>query len=290
VRYLDSAELKELQQIRNFSTRDNSLGRGQSPLVSASKEVRQHILGGVHNVSLLERGGRLSLVFHFEDDLDEDDFNETQDRVHQNYSGADQAGKVAVTAGPHLTINELGNSNKDMDFANLQKLIRDVISQVYHVPLPLVSTDAATFSNYSSAKTALYDDAVSPLAGRLYAGLGELLLPRYGLDPSEVAITFDPDLIPALKMRRNEELVLRRGVNIESTNELRGSVGLEDVEGGDDILVNSALVPLGEDAFGDDTDDIPVPPVVVAPVDPDAPVPPEQPEDPEDPEEPEDEV
>jgi phage portal protein BeeE len=255
--------------------------------------VRQHILGGVHNVSLLERGGRLSLLFHFEDDLNEDDFNETQDRVHANYSGAGQAGKIAVTAGPHLTVKELGTSNKDMDFAALQKLIRDVISQVYHVPLPLVSTDAATFSNYSAAKTALYDDAVSPLAGRLYAGLGELLLPRYDLDPSEVQITFDPDLIPALKMRRNEELVLRRGVNIESTNELRGSVGLDDVEGGDDILVNSALVPLGEDAFGDDTDDIPVPPVVVAPVDPDAPVPPEPPtppEDPEDEEEPEDDA
>jgi HK97 family phage portal protein len=253
--------------------------RGQSPLVSASKEVRQHILGGVHNVSLLERGGRLSLVFHFEEDLNEDDFKEAQDRVHANYSGADQAGKVAVTAGPSLDITELGKNNLEMDFAELQKMIRKVIAQVYHVPLPLVDTSAQTFNNYGTAKVALYDDAVGPLAGRLYAGYGELLLPRYQLDPAKVQITFDPDLVPALKTRRNEELVLRRGVNIETTNELRGGAGLDDVDGGDDVLVQSSLVPLGTDPLGSGLDDIP-PPV---PPNNDAP-----PEDPEDPEEPED--
>jgi len=48
--------LSELKQIRNYSTRDNSLIRGQSPLVSASAEVMQQINGNNHNVKLLEQG------------------------------------------------------------------------------------------------------------------------------------------------------------------------------------------------------------------------------------------
>jgi HK97 family phage portal protein len=286
VRYLDNLEQKELQQIRNFSTKNSSMVRGQSPLVSASKEVRQHILGGAHNVSLLEKGGRLSLVFHYDEDLQEDDFNETQKRVRAQYSGADNAGKIVVSSGPSMTVTELGKNNLEMDFAELQKMIRKVVAQVYHVPLPLVDTSSQTFNNYGTAKTALYDDAVSPLAKRLYAGYGELLLPRYDLDPAKVQISFDADQVDALRTRRNEELKLRREVNVETTDELRAGLGLGDYEPNEDpggtIMVQSSLTPLGEDPLGDEGEDIPgaVPPG--QPVPPVVPVPPEEPEEPED--------
>ena len=64
-RYFEG-NLREFKQIRSYSTRNNSLLRGQSLLVSASAEARQNILGNTHNVSILEKGGRVSLVFHFE--------------------------------------------------------------------------------------------------------------------------------------------------------------------------------------------------------------------------------
>jgi hypothetical protein len=57
VRYFDGG-LRELKQIRNWSSKNNSLLRGQSLLVSAAREARQHILGTEHNVSLLEKGPR----------------------------------------------------------------------------------------------------------------------------------------------------------------------------------------------------------------------------------------
>jgi len=90
--------LSEIKQIRNYSTRDNSLIRGQSALVSASAEVRQHIEGNNHNVSLLVNGGRVSLVFHFDEDLSPDDFDATKQRVMEQYAGSQQAGKIGVTA------------------------------------------------------------------------------------------------------------------------------------------------------------------------------------------------
>lgn len=251
IRYV-RGNLSELKQIRNYSTRDNSLIRGQSPLVSASAEARQHIEGNNHNVSLLINGGKVSLVFHFDEDLNDDDFEATKQRVMDQYAGPQKAGTIGVTSGGKLSIEELGINNKDMDFANLQEMARQAVAMQYKFPLPLLSTDASTFNNYKEAKAALYDDAVLPLADRIFGGLSDFLLPRYGMDPARVRLTYDMDQITALSSRRNEELKLRRELNLETLNELRTMIGREPAANGDTILVPATMVPLGTDLFTDD--------------------------------------
>lgn len=250
-RYL-RGNLAEIKQIRNYSTRDNSMLRGQSPLVSASAEARQHIEGTNHNVKLLQNGGRLSLVFNYAEDMSDDDFEEVRSRVIDQYGGSDNAGKIGVTSGGNLDIKELGNTNKDMDFAMLQEAARIAVALQYKFPLPLLSTDASTFNNYKEAKAALYDDAVLPLADRLFGGLSDFLLPRYGLDPTKFRITYDMDQITALSARRNEELKLRRDLNLETTNELRAMIGREPIDGGDTVLAPATMIPIGTDLFTDD--------------------------------------
>ena len=79
-------------------------------LVSAASEARQHILGNDHNISILEKGGRVSLVFHFDADLSPDDFEATKDRVRAQYGGASNAGEIGVTSGGKLDIKETGTS------------------------------------------------------------------------------------------------------------------------------------------------------------------------------------
>lgn len=241
-RYFDGA-LRELKQIRGYSTRNNSLLRGQSPLSSAAFEARQHILGNEHNIKILEKGGRLSLVFHFEEDLAEDDFEEVKQRIRAQYGGTGGE-SIGVTSGGKMNIDELGVNNKDMDFAKLQRMAMDAVALVYQVPLPLISNTAATFNNYKEAKTALYDDAVLPLFNRVYGGAGNFLLPRYGLDPRKYRLTYDPLSIPALRARVLDELKTRKDINIESDNELRNAIALEPVEGGDVILKPANLIPL----------------------------------------------
>lgn len=248
VRYYDGG-LRELKQIRNYSTKSNGMLRGQSPLVSAAAEARQDILGNEHNVSLLEKGGRLSLVFHYEEDMDTDDYDETARRINARFGGASKAGQIAVSAGGKMNVDEFGVNNKDMDFAVLKKMAQHACALTYMVPLPLISTDASTFNNYSQAKLALFDDAVLPLADRLFGGLSSFLLTRYGLDPSKYRITYDMDSITALAMRRNEELKLRKDLGIETTNEMRQGIGREPVDGGDNVLAPANLIPIGTDLF-----------------------------------------
>ena len=253
LRFYDG-NLRDLMVARNFSTRDNSLLRGQSPLVSASREARQAMLGTQHNVSLLEKGGRVSLVFHFAQDMDEDDFEVVKKRVRDQFGGAENAGKIGITTGGDMRIESVGQSNKDMDYANLQKLATKAVALQYKVPLPLITDERQTMNNYETAKLALYDDAVIPLAKRIFGSLSRFLLPRYGLDPSRIRISFNPDHIPAQVERRNAELEQRAGINIETDNELRALIGREPYEGGDVVLKPANLIPAGTDVFTDDED------------------------------------
>lgn len=261
VRYYQGG-LRELKQIRNYSTRNNSLLRGQSQLVPASSEARQHILGGKHNVALLENGGRLSLVFHIESDLTTDEFERSRGEIINKYGGYDKAGAIGVTAGGKLAIHELGKSNKDMDYAMLQSIVRQSIALQYKVPLPLVTVEAATLDNYKTAVLALFDDAVLPLTDKLFNGLSTWLLPRFGLDPARYKITYSILQITALRMRVLEELEKRKKINIETDNELRPLIDREAYEGGDVIRVPANLIPVGQDLVTDDD-----PPIVARGVD-----------------------
>lgn len=241
----------ELYQIRGFSTVDNGLLRGQSMLVNAANEVRQHILGNNHNVALLEKGGRLSLVFNIEEDLNPDDFNSARDKILATYGGKNK-NFIGVTAGGKMTINELGNTNRDMDFVKLQKLVRETVALQYKYPLPLISNEASTYNNYREAKLALFDDAVLPLADRVFAGLTQFLMPRFGIDSTEQRITYNILTITTLRDRVLEELKKRKDINIESDNELRPLLAREPYENGDVILKPSNLVPAGTDLLTDD--------------------------------------
>lgn len=253
VRYLDGT-MRELQVVRNYSPRDNSMLRGRSLLVSASKEARQSILGSEHNVSLLRRGGRLSLVFHFSADMTRDDFQKAVDSINKKFGGASQAGQISVTKGGDLKIEEFGKTPQDMDYVNLAKLVEKCLAKQYRFPLPLVSDERMTQNNYQSALLSLYDHCVIPFASVIAGGLSEVLMPRWKMDPRRFRLIPNPDSVTALVMRRNQELAKRKEIGIETDNELRALIGREQYEGGDVIYKPATMVPVGTDLFTDDNE------------------------------------
>lgn len=256
ISYVDEHNpLRELSHVRNYNPEGNSLGRGHSLLVSASREARQTILSTQHNVSLLENGGRISLVFHFEEDMEPEEFEAIQEKIVAQYSGVLQTGSVGVTAGGKMSIEELGKSPKDMDFVNLHELASRAIALVYKVPLPLVTQSRQTQNNVEVSVLALYDDAVLPLANRILGGLGSFLLPRFGItDPSAKLVPVH-DSVTALTMRRNSELIKLKNINIQTVNELRAILGLKPVEAGDEVLVPANMIPVTRAISGDGVED-----------------------------------
>ena len=248
--------LKELYHILGFSSRSNNV-EGDSPLEAAALEAKQQIEGRIHNLQMIQQGGRLSLVFAFKDDerMDDDTHQERKKRINEDLAGSTNAGKIAVISGSEVDIREFSKSNKDMDYVKLDESASKGIYLRYNVPLPLVTVSASTFNNLSQAVEHLYDFAVLPMADILLCGLSVMLLPRYKLDPATTRITYDPDSITALRGRMLDEVEKRKKMNIETTNELRaGLPGRESIEGGDILYQAANLVPVGTDLFTDDND------------------------------------
>lgn len=245
-RYYDG-NLRELYRVRNFSSRhDNAWS--DSPLEAVALEARQQIQGKIHNLRLLQNGARLSLVAVFKDTQNVDEHVERRESINEQMAGADNAGKIAVISSENMELKEVGKSNKDMDFANLDTIARESVYLRYRIPLPIVSMDASTFNNMGQAVYQLYDRAVLPNYRYMMSALTTMLMPRYGLKPADYWLTYNPEDIEALQERRIERLKTRREIGIETPNELRSMLpNRPPIEGGDTLYQNATLVPVGQD-------------------------------------------
>jgi HK97 family phage portal protein len=241
--------MKELYQTTGFSSTTKNI-QGDSPLLAICMEITQQIQGKYHNISLLKNGARLTLFIQFKDSPDDDEMKSRRQFINEQLGGVGNAGKIGMVAASDADFKEFGTTNRDMDFNILDEAARNATYLKYKIPLPLVSQDASTFNNMAASIPLLYDWAVIPNYNTIFRGLSKMLLPRYGLDPAKVQITYNPEDIPALMKRRMEELKLRADLNIETGNELReGLKNREPLDGLDVVYQAANLVPAGMDVF-----------------------------------------
>lgn len=247
-RYYDGP-LKELYRMSGFSSMSTD-GTSDSPLQAAALETQQQIKGRIHNVRLLDNGGRPSMLIIFKDEgLSDDEQRERLQKVNESLAGHDKAGKISIMSGGDVEeVREMGSSQKDMDYSELDQIAGRAIYFRFKIPIPLVTVSASTFNNMETAREMLYEDAVLPLADELFSGLSRFLLPRFKIDTREQKITYDPESLPILRRKKLEELKDRKAIGIETVNELRESISnRDDVDGGDVIYQPATLVPIGTD-------------------------------------------
>lgn len=255
--FLDGQD-RRLKTVIGFSTRDDALLRGQSKLVSASKEVWQQVEGAKYNLQVLKQGGRASLVFHFKSAMNRPEFLETKQLILKQVEGAQNAGRVLVTRGSDMEIHDISPNNRDMEYQAGQQSMREILAQTYKVPIVLTTTDAATYDNYAQAIVALWDDAVIPLYETLLGAIGDWLMPSFGLEPDTFRIWFDESQIEALAMRELDTRERRMKSGVETINEIRKDIpGAQPMDGGDEILVPGTMVSLSAVAM--DPGDVPLP-------------------------------
>ena len=246
VRFVNGS-LWQLYHLRGYSSRAEDLV-GDSPIESILLEVQQHIAGRQHNEAMLRQGGRLSLLFLIKEFLPDKMFREQSERIRDEFGGVGNAGKVATISAKDLDVQEMGVTNKDMDFVNLDEITKAAIFSRYNIPLPLITSNRQTLDNYGTAIEALYDDAVLPLADILFEGLTDFLLPRYGRDPRVERITYDPQSISALRTRMLAELEKAATLNILTMNEQRAKLpNTPAIDGGDAVFGSATLVPIAGD-------------------------------------------
>ena len=136
-----------------------------------------------------------------------------------------------------------------MQYKDLQEIMLARVSTIYRIPLPLLMSTTMTFNNLATAMLQLFDGAVAPLATKMYSELTRFLLPRYkGME--KIEFKFNENDIPALRLRMIETAKAQSEIDVNTTNEVRASIGYEALEnGGDVVMVDATKIPLGSDAF-----------------------------------------
>lgn len=247
VNYYDGG-VREIYRIMGFSSRNDDT-EADSPLEAAAVDIKQQIRGKYHNLAVLENGGRLSLIFSFKDKIGNDDVHrERKKLIYEQLTGRNKGG-IAVISSKDVDIKEVGKSNKDMDFANLNASAREAVYMRYKIPLPLITTDATSYNNVENAIFDFYNNTVLTNCDTLFAGISKVYLPRYNLDPAVYRLTYDPESIAVIIRQKLKEIEQRAKINIETKNELRALLPHREPMGPEaDVLYQPAMmVPVGTD-------------------------------------------
>lgn len=261
-RFYNKDQTAEIWQIKGFSARGDNVvsnsdfnggnnitsSRGRSKLSSICREINQYIEVATHNLATLDNGMLPSGTLTAPEGatLTDEQFERIRSQVVNFYSGAKNAGKVLILDNG-MVFTPLNINAKDMDFKELIKSVTTTIFNRYKIPLPLVNAENMTLANMATAKLNLYDNCVIPLANRLLRELTLFLAPRFKLGENDLIIA-NLDQVSALQPRRNEQLKVKKELNIYTINELRADSGdLAIAEGGDIVYIANNLVPAGTD-------------------------------------------
>jgi HK97 family phage portal protein len=230
----------------NLTTIDTQLGI--SLLMSAQLEISQYITASVHNNATIKNGCRPSLLFLIKNALTGDQIQGVQDTMRR-IAGAKNAGEPFAVTGD-VTVEKMSENIKDMDFGMLKKSTENQISKCLKIPLPLINEDNMTYSNYSSAQVALYDNCILPIAKDLFDFLNLKLLPILG--ETNYKLTVNTAKIKAIESRNIQTALTYQQLNSLSLNELRALIGYETADNGDLIYRANNLVPIATDNYTGD--------------------------------------
>jgi HK97 family phage portal protein len=256
IRYFNRDRDKELWHIRSFNPfRSGGNFWGMSRARAAWLEIQQYISGNNNNLSQLKRGTRLSMAWvnNRDVELTENQWARMQEEA-QKYKGDTNAGGTPILDG--MDVKTIQQTNRDMEYAELDNATLKKISLAYKIPLAMVVDKATTFNNLATSNIQLYDRAILPATGRAYSELTRFILSRY--DNSENLRFWYNDLdIEALRQRALENAMKRSKIGVNTDNEIRSDLGDEAVEGGDVLYKANTMIPVGQDLVTDDNLDKP---------------------------------
>jgi len=160
------------------------------------------------------------------------------------YKGTSNAHKVAILPAG-IKYEEKGTTPKDMEFATLQNVSRDKILAGFRVSKTVLGT-AESETNRATAETADYvfsERTIKPKVEMIVQQLNEFLVPRFG---DNLYLDFHSPTPEDMTAKMLELAAALPGQASMSINEAREIFfGLGPVEGGDNVMGNFSLIPVG---------------------------------------------
>jgi HK97 family phage portal protein len=232
----------DILQLKNFHPTDDWYGAAAT--ASAGYEIDTDNERAKWNKGLLENQARPGMIFISNSQLTDKQFERLESQLKVEYAGGENAGKNLVLEGG-TDAKPYGWNAIDLEFIEGGREVARKISMSYGYPSMLLGIPGDnTYSNYTEARLALYEDTVSYYLNYLKAELNNWLLK----DQENILLDYDLSGVPALESRRKEKWQTAETSTFLTINEKRDMVGLESIgDVGDVIMVSAAMVPLGEE-------------------------------------------
>ncbi|WP_312620822.1 phage portal protein [Agrobacterium pusense] len=245
----------QILHIKTFNPNDP--WRGLSPLSPAARDVDIHNSGAKWNNALLENSARPSGVLEATGTVNETTVDQLRKWFKRSFQGGANAGEIPLLTGG-VKFTPLSLNPKDMDFQNSMSAAAKNMGLVYGVPLPLLTMEAATFSNMDAAQERLWTDTVLPLLNVMIGKLSDFLTPLFYHGKENISLEYNADSVPALEAKRERMFTRMKnavGGGLLTPNEARAEMGYDALDGGDVLYVPGSLKPMGAEE-GKDADEL----------------------------------
>lgn len=229
----------DIRHLKTFNPLDDWYG--MSPVMAGAFGVDQHNEAMRFIQSLLQNGAAPSGVLQMSDgSLSDEEYNRLKAEIEDKYAGSRNAGRPMLLEGG-LSWSQMGLSPVDLAIIETKySAARDISLALGVPPLLLNIPGDSTYSNYKEARLAFYEETIMPLAQMIIDELNVWLSPKF----NGVKLKLDFDQVPAIAEKRQELWAMADRATDLTVNERRAMKGYEQIEGGDQVLVQSSLVPL----------------------------------------------
>ena len=237
---------QDLSQVIIFGLYEKNFTPGVSPLTAISSEIEKLKSIDTHTKNQLKNGGFSNVFVGVRGNYTSDDFDNLCERLYENFIRNREIGFPNIINTSDMDVKNYSLSNKEIQADEIQKDSERKIARFFNVPLPLISTETQTFSNFQEAKLSLYNDAIFPLFKKISSGFKGFLFKMYGVEEGN-NLTFNPLKIQTIFKSRVSTVVELVNSGALTRNEVRALLGYNRIDGGDEIYEDVGKIPIGTD-------------------------------------------
>lgn len=215
--------------------------RGKGTVQAGAMAIDIHTFAQEYNRNFFFNSALPGLVFTTDQKLQPDAIKRFMESWQSKFGGKGNSNKVGFLGGG-LKVDKISQTAKEMDFKELQSMMRDDILAVFKVPKTIIGlTDDVNRANAEATTRSFMERTVTPRMKKLITHLNEFYLPNWQED---VFFDFDD---PAPEDTELKLKIYESGLNLGwlTPNEVREQENLPPVEGGDKVYISFGKIPLG---------------------------------------------
>ncbi|MCJ8334610.1 MAG: phage portal protein [Epibacterium sp.] len=220
---------------------------GLAPVEAGAYAIDIHNAAMEYTQAYLGNSARPSgaLVTKEKSDLSDEAFERLKAQLEDQHQGPRNAGRPMLLEGG-LAWQAMGGSPKDAMLTEVKNSAARDICLAFGVPPMLIGIPGDnTYSNYSEARLAFWEDTVIPTLGLIVGEWNEWLA-----EPQGMEIKPDLDAIPAIVEKRQRLWDMVEKSSVLTINEKREAMGYDTIEGGEAMPMDTdPLAGLGPDEF-----------------------------------------